>query len=660
MASNIVFESPDTTCATFDRGTPPMGDLVTEAVSGTLYFAGKAEFERVAASNAEPAARTALYADMARLNTLYMIANAGSGHIGSSFSSMDVVAWLYLEGMTGEDVYFSSKGHDAPGLYAILTAQGKLPFDKIHRLRKLDGLPGHPDIHVPGMITNTGSLGMGISKAKGMAFANRRKGVKSRIHVMTGDGELQEGQIWESLISAANHGYGEITVIVDHNKIQSDYSIERTSSLGDLAAKFAAFGWHVQTVDGHDIPALAAALKAAEGDARPGVIIANTIKGKGVSFMEGVAIDSDVERFQFHSGAPKAEDYTRAAQELISHINTGADALKIARVAFETVERPAAPTSVETVRLFPAYTAALLDQAKRNDRIVALDADLVLDMGLEPFRDAYPDRFVECGIAEMDMVSQAGGMALNGLLPVVHSFSCFLSTRPNEQIYNNATEDTKVVYVGGLSGVLPAGPGHSHQSVREISALGSIPNLVMVEPSHPDEVAPLLDWCLNTHTGPSYLRLVSIPFAARHACPSGWKPKQGQGYAVKAGGDVALVSAGLLGVSLALQAAALLAEKGIDASVINLPFLNDIDGAWLDEAAGAAKLVTVVDNHYRVLGQGDRACAALAEAGGLRQRAFLGIGLEGVPPSGGNDEALPRVGLDAAAITTRVMSALRA
>ena len=631
-----------------------MGDLVTEAVSGTLYFIGKGEFERVAKANAEPAKRAALYADMARLNTLYMIANAGSGHIGSSFSSMDIVAWLYLEGMQGDDVYFSSKGHDAPGMYAVLTAQGILPFEKIHRLRKLDGLPGHPDVHVPGMITNTGSLGMGISKAKGMAFANRRKGIKSRIHVMTGDGELQEGQIWESLISAANHEVGEITVIVDHNKIQSDYSVERTSSLGDLEAKFAAFGWHVQSVDGHDIPALSKALKSAESDKRPSVIIANTVKGKGVSFMQGVAIDSDVERFKFHSGAPQAEDYTRAAQELIALVNTGSDAQGISRVTFETVERPTAPAAGETVKLFPAYTAALLDQAKRNTDIIALDADLVLDMGLEPFRDAYPDRFIECGIAEMDMVSQAGGMALNGLLPVVHSFSCFLSTRPNEQIYNNATEDTNIVYVGGLSGVLPAGPGHSHQSVREISALGSIPNFVMVEPAHPDEVAPLLDWCLNTHNGPSYLRLVSIPFAARHATPKGWKPKLGQGFIAREGKDAAIITAGLVGVSVALQAADLLQAQGVSAAVINLPFLNKVDGAWLSKTLGTARAVAVVDNHYRRYGQGDAVCAALAEAGGLNGRKYLGIGLDATPPSGANDEVLARVGLDAASVAKQV------
>ena len=181
----------------------------------------------------------------------------------------------------------------------------------------------------------------------------------------------------------------------------------------------------------------------------------------------------------------------------------------------------------------------------------------------------------------------------------------------------------------------------------------------MVEPAHPDEVAPLLDWCLNTHKGSSSLRLVSIPFAAHHACPAGWSPKVGQGYVVKAGSDVALVSAGLLGVSLAMQAADVLAQRGISASVINLPFLNTVDGRWLGGAVGSAKLVTVVDNHYRVLGQGDRVCAALAEAGCLKQRGFLGIGIEGVPPSGANDEVLARVGLDAKSIADKVTAALR-
>ncbi|WP_213272813.1 transketolase C-terminal domain-containing protein [Hyphomonas sp.] len=637
-----------------------MGDLVTEAVSGSLCFAGREEFVRILQSNAGPAERTALFAELARLNTLYMIANAGSGHIGSSFSCMDIVSWLYLNEMKAEDLYFSSKGHDAPGLYAVLTALGTLPFDKIHQLRRLGGLPGHPDVHVGGMVTNTGSLGMGISKAKGMAFANKLLGRPGRIYVMTGDGELQEGQIWESLISAANDKVSEITVIVDHNKIQSDYSVERTSSLGDLPAKFRAFGWHTQEADGHDLEALAKALAAAKAETqRPSVIIAHTVKGKGVSFMEGASIDSDVERFQFHSGAPKADDYTRAAQELISRVNELAQLSGISSITYQTVERPAAPPAGDAVRLFPAYTAALLDQAQRNGKIVALDADLVLDMGLEPFRDAFPDRFVECGIAEMDMVSQAGGMALQGLLPVVHSFSCFLSTRPNEQIYNNATEDTKIVYVGGLSGVLPAGPGHSHQSVREISVLGSIPNLVMVEPAHPDEVGPLLDWCLNTHDGPSFLRLVSIPFETRYK-PTAGKIVAGRGTVVRQPGEAVIVTSGLVGVSLAMEAAALLDTKGVSCGVIALPFLNIVDRGWLAEVAGASKSIITLDNHYRRYGQGDAIGIALAEQGALNGKSFVRLGLNATPPSGANAEVLEAVGLNAVEIARAAAATLPA
>src|SRR5262249_7416079 len=158
-----------------------------------------------------------------------MIAKAGSGHIGSSFSSMDILSWLMLNELAPEDVFFSSKGHDAPGYYSVLLGTGKLNYDHIHKLRKLGGLPGHPDIHTPGIHTNTGSLGMGISKAKGMLAAKKQAGDKGRVFVLTGDGEWQEGQGWESLISAANHKTDKLIVIIDHNKLQSDTFVKNVS-----------------------------------------------------------------------------------------------------------------------------------------------------------------------------------------------------------------------------------------------------------------------------------------------------------------------------------------------------------------------------------------------------------------------------------------------
>lgn len=627
-----------------------MGDLIGEVVESELYYIRRAEFERVTRLNAERPAVMSLYADMARLNALYMIAKAGSGHIGSSFSSLDIVTHLYLSEMQAADVFFSSKGHDAPALYSVLIAKGVLPEDKLHVLRRLNGLPGHPDIHTPGLLTNTGSLGMGISKAKGMAEAARLASQKLRLFVMTGDGELQEGQIWESLVSAANRKMGEITVIVDHNKFQSDYAVERTSSLGDIEAKFAAFGWAVRRVDGHDHVALANCFDDLRGETeRPKAIIADTIKGKGVSFMEGTAIDSDVDMFRFHSGAPKADEYQRAVLELEAAIARKLAAIDAEPVRIEVEPRPqiAAPER-EQKRLFPAYTQALLALAEAHKQIVALDADLILDMGLIEFRDRFPNRFIECGIAEQDMVSQAGGMALRGLLPVVHSFSCFLSTRPNEQIYNNATEGTQIVYVGGLSGAIPAGPGHSHQSVREISAIGGMPGMVMVEPSCPEDVAPLLRWCVEDHRGPSFLRMASMPYATDAKPPAGWKPQLGVGYEARAGAGGVIITAGLLAVSEALRAA-----DANGYAVIAMPWLNVVDSAWIADVAARYPVVVTLDNHYRAGGQGQYLLAALAQHAGPKPRC-LSLGLNEVPPSGRNEEVLAALALDGESIARRI------
>jgi transketolase len=573
---------------------------------------------------------------------------------------MDLFAHVKLRHVRegANDVFFSSKGHDAPGLYAIMMATKALPADLIHRLRRLDGLPGHPDVGTKGIVANTGSLGMGISKAKGFIHAARLRGRRIRAVVVTGDGELQEGQIWESLASAVRHRMGELTVVVDHNKIQSDYSVERTSSLGDLGAKFRAFGWHVERIDGHDTRAIEATFAKLDKIAdQPKVIIADTIKGKGVSFMEGTAIDSDVEMFQFHSGAPRADDYTRAAQELLNHINVRADALTGTQVEIETIVRPpgaAAGAPMQT--LIPSYTEALLAAAERRSELVALDADLIRDMGLVSFAEKYPDRFLECGIAEHDMVSTAGAMALSGMLPVVHSFSCFLTTRANEQIYNNATEHTKVIYIGGLSGVLPAGPGHSHQSVREISAIGGIPSLVMVAPSCPAEVKPLFDWCIDTHDGPSFMRLVSIPVAIPYALPSNYAPVVGRGAALTAEADAVLIGSGPTLLTQAVNAAKALAADGIALQVVNLPWLNCIDGDWLATLLKGKRLLVTLDDHYVTGGQGEMVLAAAAAA--RSGTATLQLGLSAVPPSGESNEVLARVRLDSASIAEKIRTAL--
>ncbi len=285
-----------------------------------------------------------------------------------------------------------------------------------------------------------------------------------------------------------------------------------------------------------------------------------------------------------------------------------------------------------------------------------MDADLIKDMGLIPFSERYPARFFECGIAEQDMVSMAGGLALAGMLPVVHSFSCFLSTRPNEQIYNNATEHTKIVYVGGLSGVLPAGPGHSHQSLREISAVGGVPGLVMAAPSCPAEVGALLDWCLDVHNGPSFLRMASLPAEIDWDLPAGWRPEPGKGFEIAPGRDAVLIGSGPILLAQAVKASRLLAAQGVSLQVVNLPWLNRVDADWIAGLAKGKRLVVTLDDHYLDGGQGDKVMAALARAGVSIKT--LNLGLSAVPPSGQPAEVLERLGLDAAGIAESVRRAL--
>ena len=628
---------------------------------GALAYVPLGAIQRVRRATAnDPVARAEILADLCRINTLYMIMQAGSGHIGSSFSAMDLIAWLWTAALTdpnsgapGADTYFSSKGHDAPALYALLIALEKVDFDLLHRLRRLGGLPGHPDVETPFIATNTGSLGMGISKAYGMARGRRFAGRTGRIVVMTGDGELQEGQIWESLQPAANEGLSEIIVIVDHNKLQSDSAVSAVSDLGAIEGKFRAFGWEVRRADGHDLRAVAGAFArfAAVTD-RPKVLIADTIKGKGVSFMEGLACGDQT--YHFHAGAPSLENYVAAVAEIGARVNGRLQALGQPPLALASAPLPVRIAPVQPERLVVAYGDELLQMARQRPEIVVLDADLLSDCGIEAFKAELPGRFIECGIAEQHMVSAAGGLALCGLLPVVHSFASFLSTRANEQIYNNATERRKIIYTATLAGVVPGGPGHSHQSVRDISAIGSVPGLVVVEPCNEREARLAIRWAVEENEASSYLRFVSVPLDLPYSLPASYTMQAGRGVTLRAGTDVALVGYGPVLMTNAWRAADVLAGQGISAEVINLPWLNHVDAAWVAEVLGRFPAVVTLDNHYLTLGQGVMVAAALARDG--VRADVLSLGLTDVPACGNNAEVLAHHGLDATSIARAVRS----
>lgn len=624
--------------------------LVTTHPEDLLHWLPTAEFERVLGGLDDRHERLRAFSALSRINTLYMITKAGSGHLGSSFSAADLVSWLLLDEMDemDDDVYFSSKGHDVPGLYAALIGLGRLDEDLVHRLRRLGGLPGHPDVHTPHMPFNTGSLGMGISKAKGLILANRMLDLDQRVFVLTGDGELQEGQNYEALGGAVNLGMGELTVIADHNKIQSDTWVSDVNDLGDLEARFAGFGWGVLRCDGHDFGDIEKTFRrrADEFAGRPAVIIADTVKGGGCETFAATSMPSAEWRYRFHSGAPAPDVYEKAYAELLATADAIVTRNGLAPLAPRTSdERP--PVKATGPSLPDVYGRALVDIARRDERIVAMDADLVLDTGLIPFMEALPERFVECGIAEQDMVSMASGLAARGLVPFVHSFSCFLHARPNEHIYNNATEDRRVVYVGSLAGVLPAAPGHSHQAVRDVAAVGAVPGLVVLEPAGPEQVRAAVEYCAST-TDSMYLRLVSAPVppevVALDAGPLGAAPLEvGRGTVIRKGGPTIAIGAGPVVLAQLLRAA-----ETTDVTVVNLPWLNRVDPGWLADLASSAERIVVVENHYTHGGQADTVARALLELDLAAAPRFHGIGLTEAPKCGTPDEVLDAHGLSAA------------
>jgi transketolase len=606
-----------------------------------LRYVPSGELKRIRRLS-DPHVRVAAFADACRVNALSSIMEAGSGHIGTSFSVLDLLAWLHLEVLEGDDVCFSSKGHDAPAVYAVLAGTGRIDYELLHRLRRLGGLPGHPDIQaVPAMQTNTGSLGMGISKAKGFVRAARLQGGRRRVFVICGDGELQEGQFWESLGQAANEGFGEITAIVDHNKIQSDTWVDEVSGLGDLEAKARAFGWATARCDGNDVAAFGGTLEELIGRApdRPKLVVADTVKGAGAAVFEPHELErSGTALYPFHSGAPDPERYEAALAEILGRLR------ERVRREPELDELPAPQRQALTApqKLVTAYGEALAEAAGREGRLVALDADLYLDCGLIPFRERFPERFVECGIAEQDMVSQAGAMALGGLLPAVHSFACFLTPRASEQVFNNASEGTRVLYAGMLAGIVPGGPGHSHQSVRDIALMGSVPGMACLEPATEDEARRCVEWAVFEAEGPVYLRFVSVPWELGFEPPAAAPLQRGRGTVVREGSQAAIVCTGPVQLSQAWAAA----EEAGDVAVIALPWLRDVDGTWLAEVTGGAPIL-VLDNHVARGGQGDAVRAAL-------DRPVDVLAVEGIPACGGNDEVLRHHGLDAASIASRL------
>ena len=316
---------------------------------------------------------------------------------------------------------------------------------------------------------------------------------------------------------------------------------------------------------------------------------------------------------------------------------------------------PAPKAAVTEEYVAAAYGEALLELARREPRLVVLDADLASDCRVRAFELTEPERFVENGIAEQDMVSMAAGMARHGLVPVVNSFASFLASRANEQIYNQASERTKVVYAMHYAGLIPAGPGKSHQSLRDASLMAAIPGVTVVHPCNAEETRALVEWAVLEADESVAIRLAIGPSPRRIELPAATRPPPAS--ASRCGrADAMLVSLRAGDAPRGAHRGGAPRGAGIDAAVVAMPWLDRVDPEWLAATFTGVREVLVVEDHAPVGALGDtlrRALAALPEPPALQV-----VGVEGWPACGTPVEALRHHGLDGASLAERVALAV--
>ncbi len=476
-------------------------------------------------------------ANLMRGYDLVALCAAGSGHAGGTLSIMDITAALYLRAARHDpanpswpdrDRIVWSAGHKAPSLYLGLAMAGFCPLQDVVTLRKL-GSPfqGHPHwLKLPGVEVSTGSLGQGLSVSVGMALAARLDGKHHKIFCLMGDGEQQEGQVWEAAMEAAHYHLDNLIAVIDCNRLQIDGWVKDVMQVEPLAGKYASFGWNVMRVDGHDIQALVKVFeqaRAAQG--HPVVILADTIKGRGVSFMENQA--------GWHGKVPNREELAAALRELglaeripVAQLltraqNYQAEAERQLDARMPHFSRNYWWNSDDTMKVGMEPTRKGLGQSLAanggDERVVCLGLDISGSITIGDFHAGKPERaarWFSMGIAEQSATSAAAGLAREGKLPVVGSYATFSAARNLDQIRVSVCySNLNVLIVGAHAGVSVGPDGATHQALEDLFAMMGLPHMSVVVPCDIVEARKATTYLLLEHRGPKYIRF------AREATP---------------------------------------------------------------------------------------------------------------------------------------------
>ncbi|SNR55793.1 transketolase [Haloechinothrix alba] len=585
-----------------------------------------------------------------RVDVVRCTHQAQSGHATSGLSAADLMAVLLARHLRydftdpyepNNDRLIFSKGHASPLLYAMFAAAGTIDDEELLSYRTLGSrLEGHPTPRLPWVDVATGSLGQGLPIGVGFALAGRYLDhLPYRVWVLCGDSELAEGSMWEAFEHAGQNRLDNLTAVIDINALGQRGPTRYGWDTTVHATRLRALGWHTVDIDGHDPAQIDAAYTEAAESAEPTAILARTVKGKGVSAVEGV---------EDAHGKP-VPDLDEAVAELGGRRSITVDVPARAPAGGHTM--PGEPVKLpsyepgQEVATRTAYGEALVALGDALPDVVALDGEVSDSTRAGYFARAHPDRFFQCYIAEQQMVAAAVGMQARGWTPYVATFAAFLG-RAYDFIRMAAIGRADLQLVGSHAGVSIGKDGPSQMGLEDMAAFRPVYGSTVLYPCDANQTAHLTS-TMAAHPGICYLRTTRgatpVIYDAERSFPVG-------GSCVHRAGEddqVAIVAAGIT-VHEALEAADFLAEHGMAARVIDAYSVKPLDGETVRDAAARTGRVITVEDHWPTGGLGDAVLDALTDAHDAPRVTKLGV--TSMPASAEPDEQLHHAGIDSSAI----------
>jgi transketolase len=599
-----------------------------------------------------------------RIDSVTATTQAGSGHPSSCCSAAEILATLFFAELRFDprdphnpdnDRFVLSKGHAAPILYAAWAEAGAFDRSELLKLREIGSdLEGHPTPRLNFVDVATGSLGQGICAAIGIALNARRIQSPYRTYVLLGDGESTEGSVWEAADLGTFEKLDNLCAITDVNALGQSRPTMWQHDMEQFARRWRAFGWHAIVVDGHDVSALLDAFAEARATkGRPTMIAARTIKGKGISFVEG--------KPGWHGRAlKKGEELEKAIAELQAQFIEGAAppeqlATQIARPAPQdrrsgtpAAMAPPAYTLGDQVATREAYGTAIVKLGLADPRVCALDADVKNSTFSEKFEKEIGSRFYECFIAEQAMVGAAMGLASRGAIPFPSTFACFL-TRAYDFIRMAAISNLNVKFAGSHAGVSIGEDGPSQMALEDLAMMRAEPNMTVLYPADAVSAERLVELAAR-HAGPVYIR------TSRPKTPVIYSNEEefhagGSKVLRESANDVATIVAAGVTVFEALKAADELKKAGSPVRVIDAYSVQPLDGPTILRAAlETGRRVVTVEDHYAGGGLGEAVAAAMSGEGISMER----LAVRDIPRSGKPEELLDRYGISSRRIVEAV------